>query len=77
MLTDEQPAGRNSRTNVKNAFTAVANDRTSKGDTKIHFVEPAIAQDSELTACDGHGSPAYHERVANELATVIKGHLNW
>lgn len=76
-VTDEQPAGRDSRTNVKNAFTAVANDRTSKGDTKIHFVEPPIAQESELTACDGHGSPAYHERVANDLATVIKGHLNW
>jgi hypothetical protein len=76
-VTDEQPAGRDSRTNVKNAFSGVAADRAAKGDTKIHFVEPPVAQESELTGCNGHGSPAYHERVANDLATVIKGHLGW
>lgn len=76
-VTDADPAGRNSRTNVKNAFSGVATARTGAGDTKIHFVEPPVAQASELTGCNGHGSPAYHERVAGDLAAVIKTHLNW
>ena len=76
-VTDADPAGRSSRTNVKNAFSAVAADRTAKGDGKIHFVEPPVAQQSELTGCNGHGSPAYHERVASDLAVVIKKDLGW
>ena len=76
-VSDADPAGRNSRTNIKAAFTAVATDRTAAGDTKIHFVEPPVAQASELTGCNGHGSPAYHERVASDLATVIKKDLGW
>lgn len=76
-ITDADPAGRQTRTNVKNAFSKVVADRTAAGDTKIHFVEPPVAQASELTGCNGHGSPAYHDRLANELAAVIKTDLNW
>lgn len=76
-VTDADPVGRSSRTNVKNAFSAVAADRTAKGDTKIHFVEPPVAQASELTGCNGHGSPAYHDRLAGDLAAVIKNDLGW
>jgi hypothetical protein len=76
-VTDADPAGRESRTNVKDAFGTVATDRKAGGDTKIHFVEPAVAQPSELTGCNGHGSPAYHDRLANDLAAVIKADLGW
>lgn len=76
-VSDAQPAGRDSRTNIKDAFTTVANARAAMGDTKVHEVEPPIAQESELTGCNGHGNPGYHDRLANDLAAVIKGHTGW
>jgi hypothetical protein len=62
---------------VKDAFNTVATERKAGGDAKNHFVEPPVAQPSELTGCNGHGSPAYHDRLANDLATVIKADLGW
>ena len=36
-----------------------------------------VAKDEELTGCDGHGSPEYHERIANDLAAVIQDNAGW
>jgi len=74
---DEEPAGRNTRTNIIAATTQIANDRTAKGDMRVHQFEPPLATAAELTGCDGHGSPEFHQRVANDLAAVIKGHTGW
>jgi lysophospholipase L1-like esterase len=76
-VSDAEPAGRGSRTKIVSAFMTVATERTAKGDARVHFVEPPVAQASELTACNGHGSPAYHERVARDLEPVIRGHMGW
>lgn len=76
-VSDAQPPGRESRTNLKTAVTTIADQRAKAGDTRVHAVEPPIAQESELTACDGHGSPEYHDRLAKDLATVIRSHTGW
>lgn len=76
-VSDAQPPGRESRTNVKTAVTTIAERRAGAGDARVHAVEPPIAQQSELTACDGHGSPEFHDRVAKDFATVIRSHTGW
>ncbi len=76
-ITDTQPPGRNIRTNVTNAMTSVTAQRNAAGDTKVWTFAPKIATASELTGCNGHGNPKFHERVANELAAEIKTKLGW
>ena len=76
-LSDEQPAGRSSRTNVKAAIASVVSSRASAGDLRVHAAEPAVATSAETTGCDGHGGPAFHVRVAEELATSIGPELGW
>jgi len=72
-ISDAKPPGRNLRTNVKNAMTTAA----SKGDPKIWMFEPGLATEAELTGCNGHGNPQFHDRVANEIAAQIKTKLGW
>jgi len=31
----------------------------------------------EVTACNGHGTPAWHQRVAGELAAEIRAKVGW
>ena len=76
-LSDEQPAGRASRTNVKTAIASVVSSRSSAGDARVHAAEPAVAAPAELTGCDGHGGPAFQVRVAQELAAVVAPHVGW
>ncbi|MDF2694802.1 MAG: hypothetical protein K0S65_3185, partial [Labilithrix sp.] len=35
------------------------------------------ATSTELTACNGHGSPALHTRVASELRALVKQKTAW
>jgi hypothetical protein len=76
-LSDEQPAGRASRTNVKTAIASVVASRANAGDARVYAAEPAIATPAEITGCDGHGGPAFHVRVAHELAAVIEPRAGW
>jgi hypothetical protein len=64
-------ADRNARTIITNTVQTIASERNAAGDSRVYAFLPAVAQASELTACNGHGTPAFHERVANELAAQI------
>lgn len=76
-LSDEQPPGRGSRTNVKTAFDTVALEHAAAADTRVYSVAPPIAAAGELTGCNGHGNPAYHVRVAQQLEVMIKEKTGW
>ena len=76
-MTDAEPPGRDSRTNVKAAFDAVAAERAAQGDARVYSVAPPLAAPSELTGCNGHGTPQYHDRVAQQLAVVVKEKAGW
>lgn len=76
-VSDAQPPGNQSRTNVKTAFDAVANEHVAAGDKAVYSVAPPVAAESELTGCNGHGTPAYHDRVAHQLAVMIKEKTGW
>jgi lysophospholipase L1-like esterase len=74
---DEEPAGSNTRTNIKTGAQTVATERNGQGDAKVYFFEPVKALKSEMTGCFGHGSPEYHQRVAKEFETFVKPKLGW
>jgi lysophospholipase L1-like esterase len=73
----DSPTSTHGRTNVKSAFDTVASERAAAGDTRVYSVAPPVAVESELTGCDGHGNAAYHERVAQQLATMVKAQTGW
>lgn len=76
-VSDATPAGRNTRTNIRIGVNAVADEKRAQGDARVYALEPGPAQPGELTGCDGHGSPAFHERVGQELAAAIRPKLGW
>lgn len=76
-VSDDALEGRASRTNLQTAFDTVAAERQAAGDTRVFSVAPPVAVPSELTGCNGHGTPAYHARVAAQLNTMIKAKTGW
>jgi lysophospholipase L1-like esterase len=76
-VSDASPPGNQSRTNVKTAFDTVATERGAAGDNHVYSVAPPVAAESELIACNGHGTPEYHDRVAKQLAAMIKPKAGW
>ena len=76
-VSDAIPEGRNTRTNIRTGVNAVADAMRAQGDARVYAFEPGAAQPGELTGCDGHGNPAFHQRIGNELAAAIKAKLGW
>lgn len=76
-VSDAEPAGRQTRTNVMAGVTTVTSERNAQGDAKVRWYAPAVSQPSEMTACNGHGDEGFHQRVAAELATMMRPHLGW
>ena len=74
---EDAPAGRNPRTNISATVTTVTNERNAANDTKVYAFSPTVSPPSELTACNGHGSPAFHVRVAAELEAIVKEKTGW
>jgi hypothetical protein len=74
---DDQPEGRATRTNVMTGIATVVARRKSAGDSKVYAVTPPIAVPDELKGCGGHGTPEFHQRVANDLAPIIRAQTGW
>ena len=65
------------RTWIRQGVTTVTTERNNAGDMLVSYVEPPVAMPGELTGCNGHGNPAYHQRLANDLASVVKQKTGW
>lgn len=76
-VSDEEPPGRSSRAHVRAGIDAVVQRRNGAGDAKVYSVTPPIASAAELIGCEGHGSPAFHQRVADDLAPMIRAKTGW
>jgi hypothetical protein len=70
-------AGAFTRTNIRNAIKDVIQTRAAQGDSNLVLFAPSISPNEELTACDGHGNTLFHNRVAAELAALVKPRLGW
>ena len=76
-VTDTEPAGRDTRTNVAAGIHAVVTTRVAAGDTRVLEIAPKLATPAELVGCNGHGTPEFHQRVADEIAPVLTSTLGW
>jgi hypothetical protein len=65
------------RAAVADVAQSIVAERAAIGDHKMHvlYVEPFTWQ--EVTACNGHGTPAWHQRVAGEMAAQIREKVGW
>ncbi len=69
--------GRVARAKWIDTVTSVAAERAAAGDLRVHAVIPGEEQPEEMTACGFHGSPAYHQRIANEIGAVVAEKTGW
>jgi hypothetical protein len=69
--------GRIQREKMIATVTSVEQERHAAGDLAVHSVIPTQEEPQEMTGCGYHGSPAYHQRVANEIAAVISATMGW
>ena len=77
-VVDGQPGnGALTRTNIESAINTVSAERVGLGDNKVYTFVPAVSPQDELDGCGGHGNTKYHDRIATELAKVLKTKLGW
>ena len=69
--------GRPIRTSLVSGVTAAVDQRRAAGDADVTLVMPPLATPAELTGCGGHGNPAFHERLAQDLATSVRTKTSW
>jgi lysophospholipase L1-like esterase len=72
-VTDDQPPGRASRTNILSTIKTVADGNGAS----VAWFAPALATAAELQGCEGHGTPQFHVRVAGELSAQIRAKTGW
>lgn len=69
--------GRGARGEVAAAAQGIIAERAAVGDDRMHFFEVAPYTWEETTACNGHGTPAWHQRIADALAAEIRAKVGW
>lgn len=69
--------GRIARERFVELVNGVAAERAAAGDDKVHAVVPGEEQPEEMTGCGFHGSPAYHQRIADEVSAVVAAKTGW
>lgn len=69
--------GRVARDKFIATVNSVEQERHAAGDMKVHAVIPGEEQPEEMTGCGFHGSPAYHQRIANEIGAVMSATMGW
>lgn len=69
--------GRVARQKFIDTVNSVERERIAAGDLKVHAVIPGEEQAEEMTGCGFHGSPAYHQRIANEIGAVMSAKMGW
>jgi hypothetical protein len=65
------------RQGVADAAAGIIAERAAVGDHKMHRLDVKPFTWDEVTACMGHGTPAWQQRVANEIAVQIRAAVGW
>ena len=66
-----------SRDAVWDIANSIISERAAVGDGKLHAFLAKPFTCEEVTACNGHGTPAWHNRVADEIAAEIRAKVGW
>ncbi|MBX3228641.1 MAG: hypothetical protein KIT84_08315 [Labilithrix sp.] len=69
--------GRGGRGSIDKIAREIIDERAAAGDHKMHVF---VAKDyvwTEMVACNGHGTPEWHQRIADEVGALIAKDLGW
>jgi hypothetical protein len=69
--------GRGGRGTIPPLAEQIKAERAAVGDNRMHVF---VAKDyvwTEMVACNGHGTPEWHQRIAGELAEAISKATGW
>ena len=69
--------GRVQREKMTATVTSIEQERHAAGDLAVHAVIPTQEEPAEMRGCGYHGSPAYHQRVADEIGAVMAATMGW
>jgi hypothetical protein len=66
---------------MRDSVTSIANEiiaeRAPLGDHRLYAFLAKPFTWEEVTACNGHGTPAWHQRVAGEIGALIHDKVGW
>jgi len=69
--------GKGGREAIPQIGNEIIAERAAAGDNRMHVFVANLYTWQEMLGCNGHGTPAFHERIANELATFIQAKVGW
>jgi hypothetical protein len=69
--------GRGGRWAIPQIAEEIRLERVAVGDDKIHAFVANDYDWTEMVGCNGHGTPAWHQRIADELAAAITQRVGW
>jgi hypothetical protein len=69
--------GKGGRGAIDDVGRQIIEERRAVGDDKMHVFLAKLYDDDEMTACNSHGNPAWHQRIASELAAEIQATVGW
>lgn len=69
--------GAGARGEVSQVASEIIAERAAVGDDRMHLFLAKPYTWEEMTACNGHGTPAWHQRVADEIAAEIRAKVGW
>lgn len=69
--------GKGGRGTIDDVGRQIIEERAAVGDEKMHVVVAKLYDSEEMTACNSHGNPAWHERIARELGAEIESKVGW
>ncbi|MCL2726153.1 MAG: GDSL-type esterase/lipase family protein [Polyangiaceae bacterium] len=71
------PPDRPARKYIWSTLEQIVSERTAAGDYAVADYAPPVATDDERLGCDGHGTPAFHARIAQQMGDVIAAKVGW
>lgn len=69
--------GKGGREAIPTIANEIIAERTSLGDDKLHVFVAKEYDWTEMVACNGHGTPAWHQRISDEIAALVSAKVGW
>jgi hypothetical protein len=69
--------GRGGRGILDKLGEEIVTEQAALGDDRFHVFVANPYTHGEMTACNGHGSPSWHARIAEELSVAIRAYTGW
>lgn len=69
--------GKGGRESIPTIANELIAERKAAGDTRLHLFVADLYSWEEMLGCNGHGTPAWHRRIADALGVAIRAATGW